>query len=126
MPDSHHDQPDLSGVEKRAVGLRLRRYIDVVVEDRLSFTLFRGAIADVSQTGMRLIVDQYMPKGTKYVFTMKRNPFLCVRAEVRWIRTFEHETYQVGVQFVDITAEDGKRLENFLEMERQRITTTSA
>src|ERR1700733_3313719 len=51
--------------EKRADdSVRLRKFIDVVVEDRLSFTLFRGAIGDISATGMRVISDQYLPKGT--------------------------------------------------------------
>ena len=111
------------GSEKRNVGLRLRKYIDVVVEDQLSFTLLRAAIADISQTGMRIIADQYLPKGTKYLFTMKRNPFLALRGEIRWIRNFEKETYQVGVLFVDIPEEDRKRLNSFLEIERQRVMT---
>ena len=38
--------------------------------------LFRGAVADISPTGMRIIADQYLPVGAKYTFTMKRNPFL--------------------------------------------------
>jgi len=109
--------------DKRNVGLRLRKYIDVVVEDQLSFTLLRVAIADISQTGMRIIADQYLPKGTKYLFTMKRNPFLAMRGEVRWIRNFEKETYQVGVLFVDVPEDDRKRLNSFLEIERQRVMT---
>ena len=113
-----------SGNEKRTVGLRLRKYIDVVVEDQLSFTLLRAAIADISATGMRVIADQYLAKGTKYQFTMKRNPFLTLRGEVRWIRNFEKETYQVGVLFVDVSDDDRKRLENFLELERQRVLTS--
>lgn len=111
------------GGEKRLQGLRLRKYIDVVVEDRLSSMLFRGAIADISQTGMRLISDQYLPKGTKYSFTMKSPPNLTLRGEIRWIRDFERETYQVGVQFIEVTDEDQKRLANFLEMERRRLAT---
>ena len=118
-PEAH------TGTEKRTVGLRLRKYIDVVVEDQLSFTLLRAAIADISQTGMRVIADQYLPKGTKYLFTMKRNPFLALRGEVRWIRNFERDTYQVGILFVDVSEDDRKRLANFLEIERQRATTTS-
>ncbi|MBV8245538.1 MAG: PilZ domain-containing protein [Candidatus Eremiobacteraeota bacterium] len=118
-PEAH------TGTEKRTVGLRLRKYIDVVVEDQLSFTLLRAAIADISQTGMRVIADQYLPKGTKYLFTMKRNPFLALRGEVRWIRNFERDTYQVGILFVDVSEDDRKRLANFLEIERQRVTTTS-
>jgi len=102
--------------------LRLRKYIDIVVEDVLSAMLFRGAIADLSPTGMRAIVDQYLPKGTKYTFTMKRNPFLRLRGEIRWIKAFETD-YQIGVQFVDVNEEDRKRLQNFLDLERVRLTS---
>ena len=109
--------------EKRQKGVRLRKFIDVVVEDRLSSMLFRGAIADISETGMRLIADQYLPKGTKYTFTMKSPPNLSLRGEVRWLKDFERDTYQVGVLFVDVTEEDQKRLANFLDMERRRLTT---
>ena len=101
--------------------LRLRKYIDVVVEDPLSAMLFRGAIADISPTGMRVIADQYLPVGSKYSFTMKRNPFLRLRGQVRWIRAFTGDTYQVGVLIVEATEEDRKRLTNFLELERQRL-----
>lgn len=111
--------------EKRALGVRLRKYIDVVVEDRLSSMLFRGAIADISETGMRVIADQYLPKGTKYIFTMKSPPNLALRGEVRWIRDWERDTYQVGVLFVDVNEEDRKRLESFLTMERRRLATPS-
>jgi c-di-GMP-binding flagellar brake protein YcgR len=111
------------GGEKRVLGVRLRKYIDVVVEDRLSSMLFRGAIADISETGMRLIADQYLPKGTKYIFTMKSPPHLSLRGEVRWIKDFERDTYQVGVLFIDVTDEDRKRLANFLDMERRRLIT---
>lgn len=109
--------------EKRLQGVRLRKYIDVVVEDRLCSMLFRAAIADVSETGMRVIADQYLPKGSKYTFTMKSPPQLTLRGEVRWIKDFERETYQVGVLFVDVNQEDYKRLANFLDMERRRLAT---
>jgi PilZ domain len=103
--------------------LRLRKYIDVVVEDPLSAMLFRGAVADISPTGMRVIADQYLPVGSKYTFTMKRNPFLRLRGQVRWIRAFTGDTYQVGVLIVEATEDDRKRLTNFLELERQRLTS---
>ena len=109
--------------EKRSLGVRLRKYIDVVVEDKLSSMLFRGAIADISETGMRVIADQYLPKRTKYIFTMKSPPNLSLRGEVRWIRDWQRDTYQVGVLFVDVTEEDRKRLASFLTMERSRLAT---
>lgn len=112
---------DRTDTDKR-YSLRLRKYIDVVVEDPLSAMLFRGAIADISPTGMRVIADQYLPAGSKYTFTMKRNPFLRLRGQVRWIRAFTGDTYQVGVLIIEMTEEDRKRLTNFLDLERQRLT----
>jgi c-di-GMP-binding flagellar brake protein YcgR len=111
--------------DKRADdGVRLRKFIDVVVEDKLSFTLFRGAVADISATGMRVISDQYLPKGTHYTFTMKRAPFLVARAEVRWIRSLERDTFQAGVLFVDMPDDDRRRLQSFLDIERTRVPST--
>jgi c-di-GMP-binding flagellar brake protein YcgR len=110
--------------EKRGEdAVRLRKFIDVVVEDKASYTLFRGAIADISLTGMRVISDQYLPKNTRYTFTMKRAPFLTVRAEVRWVRALERDTFQCGVHFVDMSEDETKRLRSFVEIERQRVPT---
>lgn len=123
MTDAKDAVPDPS--DKRTQGVRLRKFIDVVVEDRLSSMLFRGAIADISETGMRIISDQYLAKNSKYIFTMKSAPQLVLRGEVRWIRDFERDTYQVGVLFVDVTEADRRRLANFLDMERRRLATSS-
>src|SRR5579863_4974322 len=106
------------GDDNKRFSLRLRKYIDVTVEDPLSSLLFRGAVADISPSGMRIIVDQYLPVGTKYTFTMKRNPFLRLRGQVRWIRAFQGDTYQVGVLIVDATEDDNKRLTSFLDLEQ--------
>ncbi|MBV8530742.1 MAG: PilZ domain-containing protein [Candidatus Eremiobacteraeota bacterium] len=108
--------------DEHRYSVRLRKYIDVVIEDPLSSMLVRGGIADLSPNGMRVIADQYLPAGAKYAFTMKRDPFLRVRGEVRWIRTFTADTYQAGVLIVDATEEDCKRLCDFLDAERRRLT----
>ena len=100
--------------------VRLRKFIDVVVEDKVSFTLFRASIADIGPTGMRVISDQYLPKRTIYTFTFKRAPFFVFRGEVRWVRAFERDTFAVGVQFLDVSEADLARLQQFLEIERQR------
>ena len=104
--------------------IRLRKLIDVVVEDKVSFMLFRATIADISATGMRVISDQYLPKGTRYTFTFKRAPFFVLRGEVRWVRPQERETFQCGVHFVDLSDEERGKLLSFLEIERQRVPTT--
>ncbi len=104
--------------------VRLRKFIEVVVEDKLSFMLFRAAIADISATGMRVISDQYLPKGTRYTFTFKRAPFFVLRGEVKWVRSQERDTFQCGVHFVDLSDEDRRKLLSFLEIERQRVPTS--
>jgi c-di-GMP-binding flagellar brake protein YcgR len=101
--------------------VRLRKFIDVVVEDKVSFTLFRASIADIGPTGMRVISDQYLPKRTIYTFTFKRAPFFVFRGEVRWVRAFERDTFAVGVRFVDLSEADQGRLQQFLEIERRRV-----
>lgn len=121
---SEQSNADWRGGEKRASGVRLRKYIDVVVEDRLSAMSFRSAIADISETGMRVISDQYLPVGTKYTFVMKSAPNLSVRGEVRWVRDFARNTYQAGIMFIDVAEEDSKRLASFLDVERRRLTTS--
>jgi c-di-GMP-binding flagellar brake protein YcgR len=111
--------------EKRADdSVRLRKLINVIVEEKLSFTLFRCTVADISATGMRVISEQYLPKGTHYTFTMKRAPFLTTRGEVRWVRALERDTFQVGIQFVDMPDEDKRRLQSFLTIERRRVPTS--
>ena len=104
--------------------VRLKKFIDVVVEDKLSFMLFRAAIADISATGMRVISDQYLPKGTRYTFTFKRAPFFVLRGEVKWVRAQERDTFQCGVHFVDLSDDDARKLRSFLEIERQRVPTS--
>ncbi|MBV9269920.1 MAG: PilZ domain-containing protein [Candidatus Eremiobacteraeota bacterium] len=111
--------------DKRALGLRLRKYVEVVVEDPLSSMLIRAAVADISETGMRVIADQYLPKGTKYTFTMKRAPFLKLRGEIRWVKASGSDNFQAGVLFVEVGDDERKRLANFLELERKRMTATS-
>ena len=122
MTDGAQPSGEGDKADDKRFALRLRKYIDIVVEDPLSSMLMRGAVADISPTGMRIIVDQYLPQNTKYTFTMKRNPFLKLRGQVRWIRAFQGDTYQVGVLIIEATEEEKKRLTNFLELERQRIS----
>lgn len=104
--------------ERKAV--RLRRYIDLVVEDKLSFTILRAVCADISSAGMRILCDQYLPPRTKYFFTMKQEPNLSVKGEVRWVRPSAPNMHQCGVLFVSLTEDERERLENFLVMEHER------
>jgi hypothetical protein len=109
--------------------LRLRKYIPITVEEKLTFTLFRASIADISTSGARVITSEYLSKGTKWVVTMKAPPSLTVRAEVRWVKMDSEAKpggtpqFQVGIQFLDMTADEQKRLASFLEFEQQRTGT---
>lgn len=111
---------------KPAGALRLKKYIPVSVEEKLTFTLFRASVADISATGARLITSEYISKGTRWVITMKDTPHLTVKAEVRWVKMDQNPRpganpqFQVGMQFLDMTADETKRLSTYLEFEKQR------
>jgi hypothetical protein len=114
----------ISETDRKAV--RLRRYIDLVVEDKLSFTLLKGVAADISSTGMRILCEQYLPPKTKYLFSMKQEPNVACKGEVRWVRPSAPNMHQCGVLFIDLEIEDRERLESFLMMERERAVLASS
>jgi c-di-GMP-binding flagellar brake protein YcgR len=111
---------------KAAGALRLRKYIPVSVEEKLTFTLFRASVADISATGARLITSEFLSKGTRWVVTMKDTPHLTLKAEVRWVKMDQNPRpganpqFQVGIQFLDVSAEETKRLATYLDFEKQR------
>jgi hypothetical protein len=111
---------------KPAGVLRLRKYIPVSVEEKLTFTLFRASIGDISATGARLITSEFLSKGTRWVVTMKEPPHMTLNAEVRWVKMDQNPRpganpqFQVGMQFLQVSAEDAKRLTTYLEFEKAR------
>jgi hypothetical protein len=111
---------------KPAGALRLRKYIPVSVEEKLTFTLFRASVADISATGARVITSEYLSKGTRWVVTMKDTPHLTLKAEVRWVKMDQNPRpganpqFQVGLQFLDMSAEEIKRITTYLEFEKAR------
>ena len=106
--------------------LRLKKYIPVTVEDKLTFTLFRASIADISGTGTRLITSEYLSKGTRWVLTMKETPHLTLKAEVRWVKMDQNPRpganpqFQVGMEFLEMSPEESKRIATYLDFEKQR------
>lgn len=61
---------------------------------------------------------------------MKETPYLTLKAEVRWLKMDQNPRpganpkFQVGMQFLDVSAEETKRLTTFLEFEKQRSEKT--
>lgn len=109
-------------LEKRQ-NVRLRKYIPLLIEDPLESMTYRAAVADISETGMQVIAEHHFAAATKYTFIMQGPPNLSVRGEVRWVADHERGTFALGIQFVDVSEEDTKRLRSFLETERRRLTT---
>lgn len=116
MADSGATQA-MSDVDHKAV--RLRRYIDLVVEDKLSFTLLRAMAADISLTGMRILCDQYLSPKTRYLFTMKEHPNLEMRGEVRWVKPSGPSMFACGVLFLNLSPEVRDKLDRFLVAEHE-------
>jgi len=75
--------------------VRLRKFIDVIVEDKVSFTPLSRVDRRYRADRDAVISDQYLPKRTIYTFTFKRAPFFVFRGEVRWVRAFERDTFAV-------------------------------
>ncbi len=111
---------------KAAGALRLRKYIPVSVEEKMTFTLFRASVADISATGARLITSEYLSKGTRWIITMKETPHLTLKAEVRWVKMDQNPRpganpqFQVGMQFLEVSPEDAHRITTYLEFEKAR------
>ena len=40
------------------------------------------------------------------------------------MRALERDTFQAGVQFVDLSEDDRRRLQSFLDIERSRVPTS--
>ncbi|MGA3039010.1 MAG: PilZ domain-containing protein, partial [Vulcanimicrobiaceae bacterium] len=59
-------------------------------------------------------------------FTMKQDPNVATRGEVRWVRPSAPNMHQCGVLFIDLTDEDRDKLERFLIMERERSIIASS
>ena len=123
------EQPTATGEQAHPGSLRLKKYIPITVEEKLTFTLFRASILDISATGIRIITSEYLSKGTRWVVTMKSPPNLTLKAEVRWVKSDADPArpgaapqFQVGMQFVEMTADDQKRIASFLDFEQQRAT----
>jgi hypothetical protein len=57
---------------------------------------------------------------------MKDTPHLTIKAEVRWVKMDQNPRpganpqFQVGMQFLEMTADETKRLSTYLEFEKQR------
>ena len=103
--------------EKRTAGDRVRKYIDLTIEDRSVQMLLRAATADISANGMRLVTSGQLAKGSSYTFTLKRPPHLVVHGEVRWVEQLGSDTFRAGVHFVHNAAETDTTLGAFVEAE---------
>jgi len=101
--------------------MRLRKSIGVVIEDKHAFARFRGTVADISATGMRLLSDAYLPPLMQYAFAFKCTPPLVVRGEVRWVRAVAGDTFACGVLFVEMSEEKRRTLHTLLELEGRRV-----
>lgn len=118
---SEQQTPGTEADKRQSV--RLRKYVPLLIEDTSQASTMRAAVADISETGMRVISEQPLSAETTYSFMMQGPPNLSLRAQVRWSQNFERGTFAVGVQFVELRDEDEQRLKSFLEEERRRLTT---
>ena len=106
--------------EKRVRGDRVRKFIDLTVEDGAISNVFRASTADISASGMRLVTTENLARGSSYTFTLKRAPHLMLRGEVRWVEALGNEGYRAGVHFVQNPPDVATTLGAFVEAELNR------
>ena len=103
--------------EKRVHGARVQQFIDLTVEDRSLQLLFRGATADISASGMRLVTSAQLATGNGYTFTLRRPPHLVLHGEVRWVEPLNTGGFRAGVHFVRNPTDVDTTLSAFVEAE---------
>jgi PilZ domain-containing protein len=107
--------------KRGAPSIRLRKSIGVRIEDKHASARFHGTVADISATGMRLLLDSYLPALVRYAFEFKGRPPLVLRGEVRWVHAVDGDTFACGVLFVDMGDEERRALRSFLDLEVRRV-----
>ncbi len=115
--------PDLACAEPTKRGRkRLKRGILVNSRDLPGF---RGVSSDLSESGMRLLVKQELPIGTRFVFVMELEGEgqvpMKMMGEVKWCQLKPQEgtrhvapSYWLGVHFVDISDEQLEMVNRYL------------
>ncbi|MFC2168356.1 PilZ domain-containing protein [Acidobacteriota bacterium] len=81
--------------------------------------IFYRLTKDISEHGMKIISDTFVPKGV--IFRIRlclKDPHRIIRinGEVRWTRSlFADERFETGLKFVDESLNDAKILKEYIE-----------
>ena len=86
-------------------------------------TLLENSLTkDISQSGIGLLVQKFVPKDTNLILELslspKTEPILAV-GKVRWIRKVGYgDRYRLGMQFTDISQNSKGKLSEYLKDEK--------
>lgn len=107
-----------------------RKYTRVQGSVELSYRILtniraKGSITkDVSRGGMRLYVNDFLPKGSllQLVLNLKEMHFsFDALARVKWIKKKTNSNnYEIGVEFIEVPDEGLKQLSRYLRLNRQK------
>jgi len=74
---------------------------------------------DISENGMKIISDTFIPKGIllKIRLDLKGSPRLIqIHGEVKWIRSiYSDERFEMGIKFRDMSPKDARILKKYIE-----------
>lgn len=115
--------PDLACAEPTKRG-RKRMKRGILINSR-DLPGFRGVSSDLSESGMRLLVKQELPIGTRFVFVMELDGVgqvpMKMLGEVKWCQLKPSEgsrrvaeSYWLGVHFVDISDDQMAMVKRYL------------
>jgi c-di-GMP-binding flagellar brake protein YcgR len=103
-----------------------RRYIRIPENLEISYKVIpmeerpsASATRDISQGGIRFLVHDFIPKNSRLkIRIVLCKPSIVIEALVQlvWIRASAHgDTYEIGVEFVDISQKAAEFLANYIK-----------
>ena len=113
-------------MEDKRQAARASKFIPVMIEDSKVNMLFRANIGDLSYDGMRVMVTQFLPKGTQYMFSLKFTPPIKVKGEVRWISSMGTDSFRVGIHFLEMTPQSEEMIRKIVDHELNKKQHHSA
>jgi c-di-GMP-binding flagellar brake protein YcgR len=102
-----------------------RKFIRIPESAEISYRLIKnikttGALSkDISKGGLRFFVNEFIPKESilKIKMALKKIPYSFeVMAKIKWIKKrFANESFEIGVEFMEVPRKDLQHLEQYIE-----------
>lgn len=107
--------------QERRKDFRLKDYLPLHYELKAPNRYGNAITQDISESGTRLLLDNFIPRFSKIALQINLNPDkqFQVNGEVKWAERIQHSyRYQTGVEFKGLNLENKRNLEKFIAENR--------